>query len=74
MIQDLSKELAAVCDAAERGEKVTAIHLFGIRNSDALKDLSLGELNKIASLAGQSPKYGTELKKMVRLSKHVKVK
>ncbi len=74
MSRELSEELASVCNAADRGEKVTAIHLFGVRNAEKLRNLSLSELNQIASDAGQSPKYGTELRKMVRLSKYVQVK
>lgn len=59
---------------AAKGEKVTAIHLFGIRYSLELSTFAMSDLSKIAEDAGLSPKYGTEIRKMVRLSKYVEEK
>ncbi|EAQ45021.1 hypothetical protein MED193_04306 [Roseobacter sp. MED193] len=59
---------------APKGEKVTAIHLFGIRYSAELSTFTMSDLSKIAENAGLSPKYGTEIRKMVRLSRYVEEK
>ncbi len=68
---DLSQKLREMHDAAPKGEKVTAIHRFGIRYASDLETYPISELNQIAELAGLSPKYGTEIRKMVRLSTYV---
>lgn len=67
----LTELLAEVCAQSERGEKVTAIHLFGIRHADSLRQFTLKEMRAIAKEAGQSESYGTELHKMMRLAKFV---
>jgi hypothetical protein len=70
-IGELAAALRQMCVQAKPGEKYTMIHLFGIRHAEALSRLSANDLRSIAEEAGQSPNYGTEIGKMVRLSRYV---
>ncbi|MBA2918469.1 hypothetical protein GON01_05715 [Sphingomonas sp. MAH-20] len=53
------------------GEKTTAIHLFGIKYSDEMLDLTRADLDKVSEAAGLKPIYGLELRKMIKLGKYV---
>lgn len=69
-MNDLVEALNKACAAAAKGDKVVTIHLFGIEHAARLKNLNLSDL---AGRAGISEKYGTELRKAVRLSDYVKI-
>ncbi|MGI3164863.1 HTH-like domain-containing protein [Pseudooceanicola sp. 200-1SW] len=70
----LVEALKALHVSFSEREKTVAIHLFGIRYAEELEDLPMSELNLVAEEAGLSSSYGTELRKMVRLSKYVEEK
>ena len=67
----LVKALKDAYASAPKGDKVVAVHLFGIRFSDELKGHSTHE---IAERAGISKSYGTELRKGMRLAPHVSIR
>lgn len=69
-MSDLAATLSEFCRAAGRGNKVVAIHLFGIRNAAALDGMDLHEL---ADRAGIGRSFSTELRKGVRLAEYVEV-
>lgn len=69
-IEDLGKKLRADYDRAASREKVFSIYLFGIRYADQTGSAA----NQVAVAAGISPKYGTELRKAMKLSKYVTLK
>lgn len=72
LADQLSTQLRDMHSAAPDRKKVTAIHLFGIRHAADLSEYTTSELKLIAEQAGLSPQYGTELRKMVRLSEYVR--
>ena len=65
---ELANELRRDCEAAGKNDKVTTIHLFGIRHAAVLDGMNL---KLLAERAGISATYGTELRKGVRLAEHV---
>jgi hypothetical protein len=67
---DLAAALRDFCRSAGQGNKVVAIHLFGIRNAAALNGRDLHDL---ADRAGIGRSFGTELRKGVRLADYVEV-
>lgn len=67
----LSEQLRDGYAASPRGEKMTALHLFGIVHADELSGLTSAELESVATVAGLSPSFATELRKMVKLSRFV---
>lgn len=69
-IEDLGKKLRAAYDSADKNEKVLSIFLFGIRYA---KEIGSGA-NQVAIAAGLSEKYGTELRKAMKVSRHVTLK
>ncbi|WP_374424198.1 hypothetical protein [Paracoccus sp. (in: a-proteobacteria)] len=69
--EQLTKELRARYDTADKREVVLAIHLFGIQFADALEGHSI---NAVAEAATGHGSYGTEIRKGMRLSKHVVLK
>ena len=73
-IEEAAELLARDHDFAEGGGKSIAIHLFGVKHAEDLKHLSVHELEEVAAQAGLSKSYGTELRKMIRLSEFVQVK
>lgn len=69
-MNDLVDALSKACATAAKGDKVVTIHLFGIEHAARLKNVNLSDL---AGRAGISEKYGTELRKAVRLAEYVKI-
>ncbi len=57
---------------AKDRETAVAIHLFGIKYAEELKQH--GSLTKIAEDAGIPASYATEIRKGINLSKFVKLK
>ncbi len=55
----LATSLREFCRSAGRGNKVVAVHLFGIRNAAALNGMDLHDL---ADRAGIGRSFGTELR------------
>ena len=56
---------------APRGEKVTMIHLFGIKYSSELADL---HVVTIAERATGYPSYGIEIRNGIRLARYAEVR
>jgi hypothetical protein len=67
MIDELKKAVGA----AQKGDKVVTVHLFGIRHAEQLDGMNLYHL---AERAGIGKSFGTELRKGVRLAAHVLLK
>lgn len=70
-LMELANELRRAYEEAQEGEKVTMIHLFGIRYAHELQRHSLREL---AHAAGLNKSYITEIGKGVRLARYVDVR
>lgn len=66
-IDKLGKLLADAVANAPKGDIAVTIHLFGIRYSDEIGSSA----NQVAIAAGISEKYGTELRKGMKLAKYV---
>lgn len=69
--QQLADDLRAARERAAEGELSVTVHLFGIERAEELKGRNLRE---IATLAGISPNYGTELSKGIKLASYVQLK
>jgi hypothetical protein len=69
--EQLATDLRIACERAAEGHRAVTIHLFGIEHAEELKGRNLRE---IATLAGVSPNYGTELGKGVKLANYVQLK
>jgi hypothetical protein len=69
--EQLAADLKAARERAAEGELAVTVHLFGIERAEELKGRNLRE---IATLAGISPNYGTELSKGVKLASYVQLK
>lgn len=69
--EELIRALRDAVLGAEEGNKVVAIHLFGIRYAAALDGRNLTEL---AEGAGLEKSWGTEIRKGVRLAEYVTLK
>lgn len=67
--EKLGKILADAVAKAPKGDIAVTIHLFGIRYADEIGSSA----NQVAIAAGISEKYGTELRKGMKLAKHVTV-
>lgn len=70
----LSEVLRDEYEGSPRGEKMTALHLFGIVHAGELAVLSGTDLAALATEAGLSVSFATELRKMVKLARFVQVK
>ena len=68
--EQLAAELKNAVEKAGSGERVVAIHLFGVRFSKHLKRRNLRE---IAALAGIPESYGTEIGKGAKLAPFVTI-
>ena len=71
MNSDIVNSLAEMLRQAPKGEQSTFIHLFGIRFGNELAGYKLDELRTVCEEAGAKASWGTELRKMVKLSKYV---
>ena len=69
--EELVRALRDAVLGAEEGNKVVAIHLFGIRYAAALDGRNLTEL---AAGAGLEKSWVTEIRKGVRLAEYVTLK
>ena len=58
-------------DKAPAGEKSTSVHLFGIKYAHEIGSMSPKEL---VGRAGLSESYHTEIRKMIKLAKYVKLR
>lgn len=67
---ELGKLLRESYDSAAKGEKVTMIHLFGIKYSEEIKKSSITE---IITESGIFSTYKTELGKGLKLARYVKL-
>lgn len=66
-IDKLGKLLADAVAKAPKGDIAVTIHMFGIRYADEIGSSA----NQVAIAAGISEKYGTELRKGMKLAKYV---
>lgn len=69
-IEKLGHLLADVVRKAPKGDIAVTIHLFGIRYAN---EIGAGA-TQVAIAAGISEKYGTELRKGMKLAKYVELK
>lgn len=69
--EELTRALRDAVLGAEEGNKVVAIHLFGIRYAEALDGRNLTEL---VDRAGLGKSWVTEIRKGVRLAEFVALK
>ena len=70
---DLALELNKMYHNAPKGEKVSMIHLFGIKFSEEIKECGYST-KEIAVAADINESYGTEISKGVKLGHYVVVK
>ena len=66
-VDKLGKLLTDAVAKAPKGDIAVTIHLFGIQYSDEIGSAA----NQVAIAAGISEKYGTELRKGMKLAKYV---
>jgi len=71
--QDLSSILKKMVTNAQKGTITTQYHLFGIKYANEILEADC-TADDIAENAGLSKKYGIEIRKGVRLAKHVIMK
>jgi hypothetical protein len=71
--QDLAQKLKDMYFNAPQGEKVSMIHLFGIKYSEEIKECE-ASTKEIAKAAGINESYGTEISKGVKLGHYVNIK
>ena len=69
-MNDLAGQLGQFCRSAGQGNKVVAIHLFGIKHASILDG---ADLHALAERAGIGRSFGTELRKGVRLAEYVQI-
>ena len=69
----LADILRSMCGDAPYGEKVTTIHLFGIRYTTDLLSRHVS-INNVAKLSGVGDSYSIEVRQGVNLAKHVELK
>lgn len=70
---ELGNKLKNLYDNANEGEKVTMIHLFGIKYGEIIREKEY-TFKEIAEEAGISETYKTEISKGANLAKYVTVK
>lgn len=71
--QDLAQKLKDMYFNAPQGEKVSMIHLFGIKYAEEIKECK-ASTKEIAKAAEINESYGTEISKGVKLGHYVNVK
>ena len=70
-IDKAAKLLRDMYDNAPTGEKATSIHLFGIKYAHEIGSMSPKDL---VDRAGLRQWYHTEIRKMIKLAKYVKLR
>lgn len=70
-LEQLAEFLRESYHGAEDGERVTAIHLFGIRYVAELRRHTIAQ---VVQAAGLRPSYVTEVGKGMRLARHVELR
>ena len=73
LILKLGEELREMYQNAPDKEKVTMIHLFGIKNGETILSRQLS-ISDIVEVAGIQSSYKTEVSKGIKLSKYVQLK
>jgi hypothetical protein len=73
-LEELSQQLKEMWAQSPSGERVATMHLFSIRYCNELADFKVRELSDLSEAAGGTRTYGTEMNKMVNLSKYVQEK
>lgn len=68
---ELAKKLNEMYNNSKEGEKVSMIHLFGIKYSEEIRQSGVNS-REIAELAEIKPSYATEISKGIKLAKYVK--
>lgn len=68
--QELADRFRSYVSEFGPGQKITAIHLFGVEHGQSLQHLSTSDCKKLALKAGFKESLGTELHKGIRLSKY----
>jgi len=71
--QDLAQKLNDMYYNAPHSEKVSMIHLFGIKYSEEIKECGTST-KEIAKAANINESYGTEISKGVKLGCYVDIK
>ena len=72
MEKKLGELLSEMYKQAPEGDKVTFIHLFGIKYADSIKKNKLN-IKKILEYSTVKPSFATEVNKGVKLAKYVSV-
>ncbi len=70
---ELAQKLNKMYYSAPKGEKVSLIHLFGIKYSEEIKENNYSAKD-IAKAADIHESYGTEISKGVKLAYYVNIK
>lgn len=70
-IDELAKKLNKMYATAHKGERVTMIHLFGVRYSDEIKEVGV---KNVIEQSGIRSSYHSEVSKGMRLAKYVLLK
>ena len=68
--EQLGKMLAADLKSAQAGDRAVTVHLFGIKYASEIGSAA----NDVAIAAGISAKYGTEIRKGMKLARFVSIK
>jgi len=71
--EELSNILRKMVKNAKRGEITEQYLLFGIKYAEIIREASC-TADDISEDAGLSRKYGIEIRKGIRLSRHVEIK
>lgn len=72
-LRKLGEILEKMYAGAQKGEKVTMIHLFGIKFADLISENGYKPL-EVVKAAGINASYATEVSKGINLAKYVKIK
>ena len=72
-LEKLAAELSRVYRNAPEGEQTTMIHLFGIKYVDEIRQCG-SSANEIVRQSEISDKYGTEVRKGMRLARYVSLR
>ena len=68
--EELGRTLFEMYHGAQKGEKTTMIHLFGIKYADEIRNCG-ASVPEITRLSDVGENYATEVSKGVRLARHV---